>query len=77
MAKYSSNTSMPVDTAISIEPGVTHKESDFQGAGKNGFEVPPVSAVGKVKGDRGWDDLQASMPREHKEPLANMKKGAT
>lgn len=76
MAKYSSNTSMPVDTPISIEPGVTQKETDFQGNGKFGFNQPPVTTVQTAKGDRGWGDLQASMPREVKAPLANMKKGA-
>ncbi len=79
MAKYSSNTSMPVDTPISIAPGVTHRETDFQGDAKFGFVQSEDGTIeGRLKGDRGWQDLNTSMPRiavNGGSPFANLKSG--
>lgn len=67
MAKSYPTDSMPIDTPISIAPGVTHREADFQGNGKFGFvQSEAGSFEGKLKGDRGWADLATSMPREAK-----------
>lgn len=63
MAKNAPSIAMPLDEPISVSPGITHRESDFQGNAKFGAIQghDGSTPVGAIKGNRAADDL---VPRQ-------------
>ena len=66
MAKNNTQVGHPIDTPISIRPGVVYRESDYHGNAKH-LALPPEHPERSEKGDFGLESIQdfESRPLSH------------
>lgn len=67
MAKNYTNVGQPIDTPITIRPGVTHREADFHGNAKH-LALPPEAPERSDNGDLGLTVIPGFEPRPLSKP---------